>query len=53
MMLPQDTTVAMAWGFNTDKTDYVLIEQVGSANIGFTWNGTVCITNQPKPEVVV
>jgi hypothetical protein len=32
-------------------TDWVLVERLGGANIGFTWNGTVCTTNQPKPPV--
>lgn len=48
-MLVQATTLAMVWLLNADKTDYVLTEVMGAGNIGFTWDGTVCITNQPKP----
>ena len=51
LMLVQATTPALVWGFNADKTDYVLVEQIGAGGIGFTWNGTVCTTNQPKPEL--
>ena len=53
-MLVQDTTPAMVWQpIVVDKkiTDYVLTEQVGSGAIGFTWDGTNCITNEPKPAI--
>jgi hypothetical protein len=43
------TTPAMIWAFNADKTDYVLKEVIGAGTIGFTWDGTVCTTNEPKP----
>lgn len=49
--LVQATTPAMIWQLNADKTDYVLTEQVGAGAIGFTWNGTECITNEPKPNI--
>jgi hypothetical protein len=49
--LVQATTPAMVWELNADKTDYVLTEQVGAGAIGFTWDGTNCVTNQPKPTV--
>jgi len=49
-MLVQATTPAMVWELNSEKTDYVLTEQIGMVGIGFTWNGTVCTTNEPKPN---
>jgi hypothetical protein len=54
-MLIQATTQALVWELNFDKTDYVLVEQLGQGQIGFTWNTTtqVLTTNQPKPEVPV
>ena len=52
-MLVQDTTPAMVWELNADKTDYVLTEQVGAGAIGFTWDGTVVTTNEPKPSIPV
>jgi hypothetical protein len=29
--------------------DYTLQEVIGAGDIGFTWDGTVLTTNQPKP----
>jgi len=49
--LIQATTPALIWQLNNDHTDYVLVEQLGAAQIGFTWNGTVCTTNEPKPVI--
>ena len=51
--LVQATTPAMVWVLNTDKTDYVLTEELGQGQIGFTWDGTVCTTNQPKPSISI
>ena len=50
IQLVQSTTPAMIW-----KSDdllppgWILGEVVGSGDIGFTWDGTVLTTNQPKP----
>lgn len=52
-MLIQAITPAMIWQLNADKTDYVLTEVVGIGGIGFTWNGTVVTTDEPKPSVPV
>jgi len=49
--LVQATIPAMIWKLNADKTDYVLTEQMGVGEIGFTWDGTVLTTNQPKPTI--
>ena len=46
-MLVQLTTPAMVWQWN--GTDWVLGEVIGLGNIGFTWNGSVLTTNEPKP----
>lgn len=51
IQLIQSTTPAMLWQFNTDKTDYILVEFIGAGDIGFTWDGTVLTTNQPKPAM--
>ena len=50
LALVQATTPAMIWQLNADKTVYVLTEQVGAGGIGFSWDGTNCITNEPQPE---
>lgn len=48
-MLIQTTTPALVWVFV--DTDYVLTEVIGAGGIGFTWDGTECVTNEPKPEL--
>ena len=53
-MLVQSTTPAMIWmPIFVDKilNDWILTEVTGAGDIGFTWNGTVVTTNQPKPQV--
>jgi len=56
IVLVQTTTPAMVWQAVVVEgkiTDYVLVEQLGQGDIGFTWDGTDCITNQPKPEIPI
>lgn len=50
-MLVQDTTPAKLWMLNQDQTDYVLTEIIGAGTIGFTWDGEILMTNDPKPEL--
>jgi hypothetical protein len=50
LMLPQATTQALVWIWDQALDDYVLGQQMGQAGIGFTWNGTECVTNEPKPK---
>ena len=60
IQLIQATTPAMVWVSTrvenlpatippTYTITYNLEEVVGAGDIGFTWNGTVLTTNQPKP----
>jgi hypothetical protein len=60
LMLIKDITPAMLWVGKkveiqpptdpiTYEVIYVLEESMGSAEIGFIWNGTVCTTNEPEP----
>ena len=55
LMLPQATTMALVWVLDNSLTppDYVLTQEMGAGQIGFTWNGTECVTNEPKPQVPV
>ena len=48
IMLPQATTPAMVWVLVDGE--YELQEQIGQGQIGFTWDGTKCVTNEPKPQ---
>lgn len=50
-MLLQETTPAKIWDWNPEEKDYVLVESIGSGGIGFTWDGTFAVTNEPKPEL--
>jgi hypothetical protein len=48
------TTPAMVWQpvlVDSKITGWVLGEQLGAGDIGFTWNGSVLTTNQPKPSI--
>jgi hypothetical protein len=49
LMLVQTTTMAVVWEYDIVNKDWVLVQEIGQAQIGFTWNGTECITNEPKP----
>ena len=52
-MLLQNQTPAMIWQAIYDGVtfvDWVLIEVIGAADIGFSWNGSVATTNEPKPQ---
>jgi len=55
IQLVQSTTPAMVWQpviVDGKITDYVLAEQIGAGSIGFTWDGTNCITNESKPSML-
>lgn len=52
--LVQTTTPAMIWHpvfVDGQVTDIVLEEVMGAGNLGYTWDGTVLTTNQPKPSI--
>lgn len=49
-MLVQDTTMALVWVLDSAVEDWVLSQLMGRGQIGFTWNGAECVTNEPKPE---
>jgi hypothetical protein len=52
LMLVKATTPALIWNWNKELSDWVLQEQIGDGDIGFTWNATTQIltTNQEKPK---
>lgn len=49
-MLPQASTLAKVWVYNTDTSEYVLEPVKGSGAIGHVLEGDVLVTNEPKPE---
>jgi hypothetical protein len=51
-MLIQAITPAIIWvNLNpiNETPDWVKQEVIGAGNIGFTWDGSTLITNQPQP----
>ena len=50
VMLLQETTISKVWSLNEEQTEYVLVDSIGYADIGFTYDDSVCITNQEKPK---
>ena len=50
LVLSQETTPTKIWTLVNDE--YVLVDSIGDALIGFTYDGTYCITDIPKPEVL-
>ena len=49
LMLVQTDTMALVWVWDAAIPDWVLAQEVGQGQIGFVWNGTELITNEPKP----
>jgi len=47
--LVQATTSSLLWLYDETAQDFVLTDVVGQGQIGFSWNGTACVTNAPKP----
>lgn len=51
IMVIDSETIGKTWMPNEDNTDWVLEDVLGAGDIGFTWDGTICITNEPKPTI--
>lgn len=49
LMLVDSTTPALIWVFDKTLEDWVLTPEMGAGCIGFSWNGSECVTNEPKP----
>ena len=45
-----NTTPAKIWDWNHVTKTYELVEVMGAGAIGFTWDGTVLMTDQPQPQ---
>lgn len=50
LMLVQATTPIKVWGLVNGIWE--IVEKMGNGNIGFTWDGTFLITNEPQPEPI-
>lgn len=50
LMLVQATTPSKEWSWDSATQTWNLAETVGTGGIGYTWDGTYLITDQPMPE---
>ena len=50
IVIENSTAPAKVWVFNEELYDYVESIELGVGGIGFIWDGTNLITNQPKPD---
>jgi hypothetical protein len=48
IVLEQETTPSRIWSLV--NSEYELLDTVGDGAIGFTYDGTRCITHEEKPE---
>jgi hypothetical protein len=48
--LIQATTPSKIWQYDKVTNTFILTEQLGFGSIGFTWDGSFCITNEPQPK---
>jgi hypothetical protein len=48
-MLVQAETLALTWVWDNTNKVWLETEVLGAGNIGFTWNGSILITNQSDP----
>lgn len=52
IMLLLENTPSKIWGVNEELKDYILVDSIGDAGIGFSWDGAFAVTNEPKPEYI-
>jgi hypothetical protein len=50
LLLVQNTTPAKVWLQNANTLEWVLSVVEGVGQIGFTWDGTYLVTNEPQPQ---
>lgn len=51
--LVQASTPALVWNYSVEAKDFVLVEEIGAGQIGFTWDGSRLTTNEPKLEQAI
>lgn len=49
LMLVQADTMALVWIWDAAINDWALAQAQGQGQIGYVWNGTELVTNEPKP----
>lgn len=49
IVVPKNSTPTMEWEYVESSNTFVMSEHVGTAGVGYTWDGTHLITNAPQP----
>jgi len=49
LALPQNTTPSKVWVYDDADKVWLLSSTVGEGQIGFTWDGSSLVTDQPMP----
>jgi hypothetical protein len=49
ILVVQSETQAMVWVVDASVKDFKLEQRLGVGKIGYTWDGNVLTTNEPKP----
>lgn len=49
LMLVQTTTPTKTWSLDAQTLTWALVNDMGNGQIGFTWDGTYLVTNEPQP----
>ena len=49
LVLAQDTAPTKNWEWDSANQVWIISIQEGQGQIGFTWDGTYLVTNQPQP----
>lgn len=52
LMLAENTTPVKNWFWNSVEKIWELLVE-GSGSIGYTWDGTYLVTNEPEPPPIV
>ena len=50
LLLDYETTPSINWSWNKDTKEWELVRtENGGGQIGFSWNGSECVTTEPMP----
>lgn len=49
IVVPKDSTPTLEWEYVESSNTFVLAEYVGTAGVGYTWDGVRLITDVPQP----
>jgi hypothetical protein len=47
--LQRDEVYCLEWNWNASSNTWILVENLGTGQMGYTWDGTKLTTNEPQP----